>query len=63
MVIRSIKTDANHRAALAEIEGLWGAEEGTPQGDRLDVLATLVEAYEERGWPIGVMEGDGARRA
>jgi HTH-type transcriptional regulator/antitoxin HigA len=50
--IRPIKTDEDHRAALKEIEALWGADEGTPEGDRLDVLATLVEAYEERRWPI-----------
>ena len=52
MDIRPIKTDEDHRAALKEIDALWGAAEGTPEGDRLDVLATLVEAYEERRWPI-----------
>jgi len=52
MVIRPIRTDDDHRAALLQIEGLWGAAEGTPDGDRLDVLATLVEAYEDRHWPI-----------
>jgi HTH-type transcriptional regulator / antitoxin HigA len=52
MDIRPIKTDADHRAALTEIEELWGAEEGTSEGDRLDVLATLVEAYEARRWPV-----------
>ena len=51
MTIRPIRTDAGHRAALAEIEKLWGAASGTPEGDKLDVLATLVEAYEERRWP------------
>jgi len=52
MDIRPIKTDQDHRAALEEIEALWGADEDTAEGDRLDVLATLVEAYEERRWPI-----------
>lgn len=52
MDIRPIRTDEDHRAALGEIEALWGAEEGTAEGDRLDVLATLVEAYEMRRWPI-----------
>lgn len=52
MEVRPIKTDDDHRAALKEIEALWGAEEGTPEGDRLDVLATLAEAYEERRWPV-----------
>lgn len=52
MDIRPIRTDEDHRAALEEIEALWGAEEDTPAGDRLDLLATLVEAYEERRWPV-----------
>lgn len=52
MDIRPIKTDEDHKAALKEIEALWGAGEGTREGDRLDILATLVEAYEERRWPI-----------
>lgn len=52
MNIRPIKTDEDHGAALREIEALWGADEGTAEGDRLDVLATLVEAYEEKRWPI-----------
>lgn len=50
--MKSIKTEADHRAALREIERLWGAKEGTPEGDRLDILATLVEAYEEAHFPI-----------
>src|SRR5438874_12711740 len=52
MDIRPIRTDEDHRCALAEIEKLWGAAVGTPAGDKLDVLATLVEAYEERRWPL-----------
>ena len=44
MDIRPIKTDKDHRAALKEIEARWGADAGTAEGDRLDVLATLVEA-------------------
>jgi len=52
MDIRPIKSDRDHQAALREIEALWGADEGTDAGDRLDVLATLVEAYEERRWPV-----------
>lgn len=51
MEIRPIRTDADHRRALAEIEQLWGAADGTPEGDKLDVLVTLVETYEERRWP------------
>jgi HTH-type transcriptional regulator/antitoxin HigA len=52
MTIRPIRTDADHRAALVKIEKLWGAASGTPEGDTLDVLATLVETYEERRWPL-----------
>lgn len=50
--IRPIRTEEDHAAALGEIERLWGAEEGTPEGDRLDILVTLVEAYEDQRWPI-----------
>ena len=52
MQIRPIRTDKDHRAALAEIEKLWGASSGTPEGDKLDILVTLVETYEERRWPL-----------
>lgn len=52
MDIRPIRTDDDHRRALAEIERLWGAADGTPEGDKLDVLVTLVEVYEERRWPF-----------
>jgi HTH-type transcriptional regulator/antitoxin HigA len=50
--MKPIKTEADHEAALREIERLWGANEGTPEGDRLDILTTLVEAYEEAHFPI-----------
>jgi HTH-type transcriptional regulator/antitoxin HigA len=50
--LKPIKTKADYEAALREIERLWGAEEETPEGDRLDVLATLVEVYEESNFPI-----------
>ena len=52
MRIRPIKTDADHRMALAEIERLMGATPGTPAGDRLEVLITLVEHYETLHEPI-----------
>ena len=48
MQIRPIKTKADHREALKAIEKLLGARPGTPDGDRLDVLTTLVERYEEQ---------------
>ena len=50
--MKPIKTEADHKAALIEIERLWGAKEGTPEGDHLDILATLIEAYEEAHFPI-----------
>src|SRR5580704_17181174 len=56
MEIRPIRTDEDHRAALAEIEACWGAAEGTEEGDKLDVLFALVEAYEEKRWPIDLDE-------
>lgn len=58
MDIRPIRSDADHKAALAEIERLWGSEMGTENGDKLDVLLTLVEKYEEARWPIDEPEWD-----
>ena len=52
MDIRPIRTNADHEAALREIERLWGAPEGSPEGDKLDVLATLVDVYEGEQWPV-----------
>ena len=48
MEIKPIKTKADYRAALKEIEMLMPARAGTPEGERLDVLVTLVEAYEKK---------------
>ena len=50
MEIRPIRTDKDHKAALAEIEAYWGAPEGSEQGDGLDVLLALVEIYEAKRW-------------
>jgi antitoxin component HigA of HigAB toxin-antitoxin module len=52
MEIQPIRTDEDHRAALAEIEASWGAPEGTQEGDRLQILVALVELYEAKRWPI-----------
>jgi HTH-type transcriptional regulator/antitoxin HigA len=52
MQIKPIKTKADHRAALKEIERLIDARPGTPAGDRLEVLTTLVERYESQHEPI-----------
>ena len=51
-ITRPIRTDEEHAAALREIDGLMRAEAGTPEGDRLDLLATLVELYVTTRWPI-----------
>jgi HTH-type transcriptional regulator/antitoxin HigA len=51
MDVQPIRTAADHSDALAEIDRLWGAADGTEDGDRLDVLLALVESYEERRWP------------
>jgi HTH-type transcriptional regulator/antitoxin HigA len=52
MVIKPIKNDRDYRRTLSEIDKLMDAKAGTPEGDRLDVLATLVAAWEERHYPI-----------
>ncbi len=52
MEIKPIRNDVDYHAALAEIETLLSARPGTPEGDRLDVLTTLVEAYEAKHIPI-----------
>lgn len=52
MEIRPIKTEADYQAALKEIESLMSAETNTPEGDRLDVLVTLVAAYEHVHYPM-----------
>ena len=46
--IKPIKTDADYRAALKQIETLMMSELDTPEGEKLDVLVTLVEAYEQK---------------
>ena len=52
MDVKPIRTKADYRAALKEIELLMGAEHNTSKGERLDVLVTLVEAYETRHFPL-----------
>jgi HTH-type transcriptional regulator/antitoxin HigA len=50
--LKPIRTKADYKRALSEVERLWGAKSGTPKGDRLDVLATLIDAYETRHYPM-----------
>jgi len=52
MNIKPIKTDADYRAVLKEIETLMTAGPDTPEGEKLDVLVTLVEAYESKHFPL-----------
>lgn len=53
MEIKPIRTKSDYERALREIERLWGAKERSRDGDRMDVLATLVEAYEAKHFVIG----------
>src|ERR1043166_6554710 len=50
--VKPIRSERDHRNALAEVGKLWGAKLGTPEGDRLDVLATLIDAYESERYPM-----------
>ncbi len=60
MDVRPIRTEADHQAALAEAATLMEARKDTPEGDRLDVLATLIEAYEAAHIPIAAPDPIGA---
>jgi HTH-type transcriptional regulator/antitoxin HigA len=46
--VKPIRNEADYDAAMADVAALWGAPTGTPEGDRLDVLATLIDAYEAK---------------
>lgn len=50
--LKPIRTKADYEKALAEVERLWGAKSGTSKGDRLDVLATLIDTYEAEHYPM-----------
>lgn len=50
--LKPIRTKADYERALTEVERLWGAKSGTSNGDRLDVLATLIDAYETEHFPM-----------
>lgn len=52
MDIRPIRNDDDLRAAIAEVDRLWGAPEGSHEGDKLDVLATLIDSYEREHFPV-----------
>jgi HTH-type transcriptional regulator/antitoxin HigA len=50
--IKPIRNKHDYEAALAEVERLWGTKAGTPEGDLLDVLATLIDSYEAEQYPM-----------
>ena len=50
--LKPIRSERDYDHALAEVEELWGAKAGTPKGDRLDILAILIEAYETEHYPM-----------
>ncbi len=52
MEVKPIRTEADYNDALKNIEQLWDASYGSPEGDKLDVLVTLVDAYENEHYPI-----------
>ena len=52
MKITPVKTEKDYKVALKEIDRLFSAKPNTPNGDKLDILATLVQAYEEEHYPI-----------
>jgi HTH-type transcriptional regulator / antitoxin HigA len=54
ITVRPIHDEEDYEAVLAEVDSLMDAASGTPEGDRLDVLVTLIEAYESRNWSIDV---------
>jgi HTH-type transcriptional regulator/antitoxin HigA len=56
MEIGPIKTQTDYRRALKEIDGLMRATRNTPEGDRLEVLVTLVEAWESKHFPLNPPE-------
>ena len=50
--LKPIRSEADYETALAEVAHLWGSRNGSPEGDRLDVLATLIDVYEARHFPM-----------
>ena len=50
--LKPIRSESDYQDALAEVEQLWGAKSGTPEGDRLEIVATLVDAYENEHEPM-----------
>jgi HTH-type transcriptional regulator / antitoxin HigA len=53
MHIKPIRTDDDLRVALRRLEAVFQAEDGSPESDEMEVLVTLIEAYENKHYPIG----------
>lgn len=60
MDIKPIHTEEDYEAALSRIEAIFDAERDTPEGDELEILASLVEVYEKKHHPIGMPDPIGA---
>jgi HTH-type transcriptional regulator/antitoxin HigA len=56
--LKPIRSEADYDEALRQVERLWGEKSGTPKGDRLDVLITLIESYEEQHHPMPMGTAD-----
>ena len=54
--LNPIRSKKDHEAALKAVERLWGAKLGTEEGDRLDMLATLIDEYEAAHYPVDPVE-------
>jgi HTH-type transcriptional regulator / antitoxin HigA len=50
--VKPIRSETDYERAVDEVETLWGAPRGTPEGDKLEVLATLIDAYETEHYPM-----------
>lgn len=53
MNVKPIRNDDDLRAAFLRLEAVFQAQEGTPEADEMEVLVTLIEAYENKHYPIG----------
>ena len=53
-MLRPIKTDADYEAALARVAELMDCEDDSPEGEELDLLATLIEVYDDKHFPMGM---------
>ena len=56
MNIKPIRNDDDLRAAFKRLEKVYQAQEGTPQADEMEILVTLIEAYERKHFPIGIVD-------